>query len=81
MSNFQEKVSFIWDLADLLRGSYKRNEYQKVILPFTVLKRFDSVLEYSKENVLKEHNKYKDSLDIVLEEKFVINDFHNFYLI
>jgi type I restriction enzyme M protein len=63
MSNFQEKVSFIWDLADLLRGSYKRNEYQKVILPFTVLKRFDSVLEYSKENVLKEYNQYKDSLD------------------
>lgn len=46
MSNFQEKLTFIWDLADLLRGSYKRNEYQKVILPFTVLKRFDSVLEY-----------------------------------
>ncbi|MGB7001462.1 MAG: type I restriction-modification system subunit M N-terminal domain-containing protein, partial [Halobacteriota archaeon] len=35
MSNFQEKISFIWDLADLLRGVYKRNEYQKVILPFT----------------------------------------------
>lgn len=33
MSNFQEKVTFIWDLADLLRGVYKRNEYQKVILP------------------------------------------------
>ena len=44
MGNFQEKVTFIWDLADLLRGVYKRNEYQKVILPFTVLKRFDSVL-------------------------------------
>lgn len=28
MSNFQEKVTFIWDLADLLRGTYKRNEYQ-----------------------------------------------------
>ena len=35
------------------RGSYKRNEYQKVILPFTVLKRFDSVLEYSKRMFLK----------------------------
>jgi len=63
MSNFQEKVSFIWDLADLLRGSYKRNEYQKVILPFTVLKRFDSVLEHSKEDVLNTYNKYKDSIE------------------
>ena len=59
MSNFQEKSNFIWNLADLLRGSYKRNEYQKVILPFTVLKRFDSVLEYSKQNVLDNYNKYK----------------------
>jgi type I restriction enzyme M protein len=63
MTNFQEKVTFIWDLADLLRGSYKRNEYQKVILPFTVLKRFDSVLEHSKNDVLETYNKYKDSIE------------------
>lgn len=63
MGNFQEKVTFIWDLADLLRGAYKRNEYQKVILPFTVLKRFDSVLEYSKSDVLEKYNNYKDSID------------------
>ena len=50
MSNFQEKISFIWDLADLLRGVYKRNEYQKVILPFTVLKRFDCALSDSKKS-------------------------------
>lgn len=63
MSNFQEKSNFIWNLADLLRGSYKRNEYQKVILPFTVLKRFDSVLEYSKQDVLDNYNQYKDKID------------------
>ena len=61
-NNFQEKVTFIWDLADLLRGAYKRNEYQKVILPFTVLKRFDSVLEYSKKDVLDNYNNYKDTI-------------------
>ena len=53
MNNFQEKVSFIWDLADLLRGPYKKNEYQDVILPFTVLKRFDCVLSDTKEAVLE----------------------------
>ena len=63
MNNFQEKSNFIWNLADLLRGSYKRNEYQKVILPFTVLKRFDSVLEYSKQDVLGNYNEYKDKID------------------
>ncbi len=63
MSNFQEKVTLIWDLADLLRSTYKRNEYQKVILPFTVLKRFDSVLSYSKKDVLTTYNQYKDEFE------------------
>ena len=63
MGNFQEKISFIWDLADLLRGVYKRNEYQKVILPFTVLKRFDCVLSDSKKAVLETYNKYKDQFE------------------
>ncbi len=63
MSNFQEKISFIWDLADLLRGVYKRNEYQKVILPFTVLKRFDCVLKDTKSQVVESYNKYKDQID------------------
>lgn len=63
MSNFQEKINFIRDLADLLRGTYKRNEYQKVILPFTVLKRFDSVLEHSKQNVIDTYNNFKDKIE------------------
>ena len=63
MGNFQEKISFIWDLADLLRGVYKRNEYQKVILPFTVLKRFDCVLADSKKAVLETYNKYKGEFE------------------
>lgn len=63
MSNFQEKASFIWKLANLLRDAYKRNEYQKVILPFTVLKRFDCVLDYSKQDVLDAYNKYNDSVN------------------
>lgn len=63
MSSFQEKSTFIWNLADLLRGSYKKNEYEKVILPFTVLKRFDSVLEYSKTNVVEKYNDYKDKIE------------------
>ena len=45
MNNFQEKVGFIWSVADLLRGDYKQSEYGKVILPLTVLRRLDCVLE------------------------------------
>ena len=46
--------SFIWSVADLLRGDYKQSEYGKVILPFTVLRRLDCVLESTKTAVLKE---------------------------
>lgn len=46
--------SFIWSVADLLRGDYKQSEYGKVILPFTVLRRLDCVLESTKEAVLAE---------------------------
>ena len=53
MDNFSEKVTFIWSVADLLRGDYKQSEYGRVILPLTVLRRLDCVLEPTKEAVLK----------------------------
>ncbi|HEY8330938.1 MAG TPA: type I restriction-modification system subunit M N-terminal domain-containing protein, partial [Pseudomonas sp.] len=40
--------AFIWSVADLLRGDYKQSEYGRVILPFTVLRRLDCVLEATK---------------------------------
>src|SRR5687768_1761195 len=49
--------SFIWSVADLLRGDYKQSEYGKVILPFTVLRRLDCVLEPTKPAVLAEKAK------------------------
>ncbi|MDP2828918.1 MAG: class I SAM-dependent DNA methyltransferase [Sulfuricellaceae bacterium] len=53
--NQQALSSFIWSVADLLRGDYKQSEYGKVILPFTVLRRLDCVLEASKPAVLAEY--------------------------
>ncbi|HVR51337.1 MAG TPA: class I SAM-dependent DNA methyltransferase, partial [Pseudorhodoferax sp.] len=52
--NHQALSSFIWSVADLLRGDYKQSEYGRVILPFTVLRRLDCVLEATKPAVLKE---------------------------
>src|SRR5260221_9015594 len=52
--NDQALSTFIWSVADLLRGDYKQSEYGKVILPFTVLRRLDCVLEPTKETVLAE---------------------------
>ncbi len=55
--NQQNLSSFIWSVADLLRGDYKQSEYGRVILPFTVLRRLDCVLEPTKKAVLKEKEK------------------------
>src|SRR5438132_5757378 len=65
MENFQEKVAFIWSVADLLRGDYKQSEYGKVVLPLTVLRRLDSVLEPTKDRVLKRHEELKGRLENV----------------
>ncbi len=63
MNNFGDKVSFIWSIADLIRDTFKRGKYQDVILPFTVLRRLDCVLEPTKEEVLAVYHQYKDKLD------------------
>ena len=52
--NHQSLSAFIWSVADLLRGDYKQSDYGKVILPFTILRRLDCVLEATKPAVLAE---------------------------
>ena len=53
--NHQALSAFIWSVADLLRGDYKQSDYGKIILPFTVLRRLDCVLESTKDAVLAEY--------------------------
>ncbi|QFY89798.1 SAM-dependent DNA methyltransferase [Magnetovirga frankeli] len=67
--NQQNLASFIWSVADLLRGDFKRSEFGRVILPFTLLRRLECVLEPSREAVLERHKALKDTgieLDTVL---------------
>ena len=45
--------SFVWSIAELLRGDFKQSEYGKVILPFVVLRRLDCILEETKPAVLE----------------------------
>ncbi|MDA0525169.1 type I restriction-modification system subunit M [Methanococcoides alaskense] len=52
MVNVTENANFLWSIADLLRGDYKQADYGKVILPLTVLRRLDCVLEPTKQKVL-----------------------------
>jgi len=70
--NFTSTASFIWSVADLLRGDYKQSDYGKVILPFTLLRRLDCVLLETKAAVLAEHELRKGSalpLDPILTRK------------
>ena len=57
--NHTQLANFIWSICNLLRGPYKRNEYRKVILPLTVLRRFDCILAPTKAKVLQEHASIK----------------------
>lgn len=57
--NFNDKVAFIWSVADLLRGPYRPNQYGKVILPLTVLRRLDCLLEPTRKKVLDKQEELK----------------------
>jgi hypothetical protein len=48
----QTNANLIWKIADLLRGPYQPNQYGDVILPFTILRRLDCILEPTKDEVL-----------------------------
>ena len=71
MNNLREKAreiaAFIWSIADLLRGHYKRADFGKVILPFTVIRRLDLALEPTKQKVLAAYEKHKKSKPEALE--------------
>lgn len=56
-----EKANLIWAIADKLTGAFKPHQYGEVILPLTVIRRFDSVLEPGKAAVLDVARKFKDS--------------------
>ena len=55
VENHKQLATFIWNICNLLRGPYKRNEYRKVILPLTILRRFDCLLAPTKAQVLEKH--------------------------
>jgi type I restriction enzyme M protein len=55
-------ANLIWQIADLLRGPYRPPQYERVMLPMTVLRRFDCVLAGSKSKVVAEHERLKDRL-------------------
>ncbi|HVY46464.1 MAG TPA: class I SAM-dependent DNA methyltransferase, partial [Minicystis sp.] len=80
LERFSEVASFLWSVADLLRGDYKQADYGKVILPFTVLRRMDCVLAPTKPAVLEKVARFDKgalkNLDPVLKTITKVG-FHN----
>ena len=68
-ANVNEKANLIWAIADKLTGVYKPHEYGKVILPLTVIRRFDCILADTKEAVLAKHNSMAP--DLPMREVFL----------
>lgn len=59
-ASFNRVVSFLWAIADLLNGAFRKSEFQKIILPFTVLRRLDYALEATKDQVLETERKLRE---------------------
>ena len=70
--------ALIWSTADLLRGDYKQSDYGKIILPFTLLRRLECVLEPTRDAVLEEYEARK-SLNVPLEQFLVRKSNNSFY--
>ncbi|OQK17955.1 restriction endonuclease subunit M [Methyloprofundus sedimenti] len=71
-------AAFIWSLADLLRGDFKQSQYGRVILPFTLLRRLEGVLEESKQAVLDQHEKIQAmNLPEEAQEKMLLRATNN----
>ncbi|NOR71724.1 MAG: N-6 DNA methylase [Methylomarinum sp.] len=71
-------AAFIWSLADLLRGDFKQSQYGRVILPFTLLRRLEGVLEESKQAVLEQHDKIQAmNLPEQAQEKMLLRSTNN----
>lgn len=71
MINFNDKVNFMWNIAELLRGPYKKEKYGDVILPLCVLRRFDCILDETKQDVLAKAETTK--IDAILNRITKVN--------
>ncbi|WP_347275276.1 class I SAM-dependent DNA methyltransferase [Candidatus Kuenenia sp.] len=80
---YKKQSDDIWEIANLLRGPYRPPQYRRVMIPLTVLRRLDCVLEATKEDVLKEYKKLtdqkkhdKETIEKIINKKFNLT-FHN----
>ena len=68
VENHSSTAAFIWSVADLLRGDFKQSQYGRVILPFTLLRRLECVLEPTKDKVLEAARLHADKPEPVRDQ-------------
>ncbi|WP_341508767.1 class I SAM-dependent DNA methyltransferase [Photobacterium damselae subsp. damselae] len=69
-NNFSSTAAFLWSVADLLRGDFKQSQYGRIILPFTLLRRLECVLEATKSDVLAKYEAVK-AMPIEAQDKLL----------
>jgi len=69
-NNFSSTAAFLWSVADLLRGDFKQSQYGRIILPFTLLRRLECVLEATKPDVLTKYEAVK-AMPIEAQDKLL----------
>lgn len=69
-NNFSSIAAFLWSVADLLRGDFKQSQYGRIILPFTLLRRLECVLEATKPDVLAKYETVK-AMPIEAQDKLL----------
>ncbi|WP_447893971.1 N-6 DNA methylase [Vreelandella sp. GE22] len=72
-------AAFIWSVADLLRGDFKLSQYGRIILPFTLLRRLECVLEPTKQTVVDAAHQHRDKPDGVREQLLLRASVQPFY--
>jgi len=83
LNAFKDRGDVIWNIANLLRGPYRPPQYRRVMIPLTVLRRLDCVLEGTKDDVIAMHRKLKadgkyddETIEKMINHKFNL-PFHN----
>lgn len=83
LEKYKSKIDLIWTIANLLRGPYRPPQYRRVMIPLTVLRRLDCVLEKTKDQVVAMHKNLSESgkhdtetIEKIINKKFDLN-FHN----
>lgn len=71
-NNFSQTAALLWSVADLLRGDFKQSQYGRIILPFTLLRRLECVLEATKPDVLAKYEAVK-ALALEAQDKLLIH--------